>query len=186
MAVNAWRLQPEERLLIAEVLRQRAIAENVAVVSGHAKDGSALSVSLQRHDGPLLPGQSLRRAEEFHDFTFALPQLTLQVRRQHAGWSIAAQLIAVERNLNVTATQFCEEGCHAHNAISSRWAASPIGGFGLVNHDSPSTTSASPPTVGCSKRLRSDRSTAKASRIRDTALIATRDWAPRLKKSSLI
>jgi hypothetical protein len=120
MVIEPRRLEPEKRLIIAEVLRQGAIAENVAIMSSHAKDGNPRAAGLERHNGPFLPRKRLSGTEEFYDFAFAPLQLIAQLGRQHAGWSIAAQPIAVGPDLNVAAAQLCEDGCHAHNAISSR------------------------------------------------------------------
>ena len=62
LAIETRRLQPEERLIVAKVLHQRTVAEDVAVVSGHRKNGFARSTRLQRHDGALLFGERHARA----------------------------------------------------------------------------------------------------------------------------
>src|SRR5712692_1944651 len=185
LTIDARRLQPEEGLIVAQVLCQGTVAEHVATMPGHGKNWNARSAGLQRHDGSLLLGKRLGRAEECENIALALPQLSAQLGRQNAGWSTAAQLVAISPDLNVAAAQFLKQRRHDHSSISSRSLASWVSAFALATQDSPSMTSASPATVGRSKRLRRGRSTSKTSRIRDTALIATKDCPPRSKKSSL-
>src|SRR4029077_3693578 len=186
LAIYAGRLQPEERLILAQLLRQEAEREHVAIVSGHGKHRDALAAGLKRHDGPLPPSQRIRRLEELDDSALFLSQLIAQCRRQDAGRRSAPQLVAFRPDLDLAAAQFLEKGRHDHRTISSRSPASCAGGgvCAFAIHDSPSMTPASPARVGRSKRSRSGTSTPKTSRIRDTALIATSDCPPRSKKSS--
>ena len=65
------------------MLREVAVAEDVAVVPGHSKNGNALSARLQRHDGPLLLGKLPGRAQELQDIVLALLQLIAQFGCQH-------------------------------------------------------------------------------------------------------
>src|SRR5437764_13860119 len=62
-AVETRRLQPEERLVLAQVLHERAVTEDIAVMSRHAKHRSACSMGLQRYDRALLLSQLLGRAQ---------------------------------------------------------------------------------------------------------------------------
>src|SRR5262249_60423376 len=91
LAVETGRLQAEERLAAAQVLRERAIAEDVAVVSGDGENRSPRSVRLQRYDGPLLPGQRPGRAQECQDIALTFLQFLAQFGGERAGGSITAQ-----------------------------------------------------------------------------------------------
>src|SRR5437773_6941355 len=68
--------------------------------------------------------------------------------------------------------------------MSSRSPPRLLATFPFATHDKPSITSARPATVGLSKRLRSATLTPNASRMRETARMATSDCAPSSKKSS--
>src|SRR5439155_23873360 len=116
----------------------------------------------------------------------ALSQRLTQLGRQRASRSVAPQLVSVRPDLNVAAAQLLKKGHHVHKANSSRSPAGPLVIGAFATHDSLSIISASPATVGRSKRLRSDRSTSNSSRIRDTALMAINDWPAKSKKSSLM
>src|SRR6202043_348101 len=104
-----------------------------------------------------------------------------QVRRQHAGWSIAAQLITVRADLNIAAAQLRKKGGHAHNSISSRLTATLGRCLELATHVNASMASANAATLGRSKRLRIGRSMPDASRILDMSRIAMSEWPPRSK-----
>ena len=72
MAVGTRRLQPEERLIVTQLLCQEPVAEDVAVVSRHAEHRRTRASRLQRHDPPLLLGERLGGAEKLHDIGLAL------------------------------------------------------------------------------------------------------------------
>src|SRR5204862_7201874 len=135
------------------------ITEHIAIVPGDGKNGDALAAGLQRHDGPLLVGKRLDRSQEFQDIGLALSQRLTQLGRQRASRSVAPQLVSVRPDLNVAAAQLLKKGHHVHKANSSRSPAGPLVIGAFATHDSLSIISASPATVGRSKRLRSDRST---------------------------
>ncbi|MNC85370.1 hypothetical protein D3C83_09640 [compost metagenome] len=105
MAVESRRLQPKERLVVPEVVRQSAVTEDVAVMPGHAENGSTVSARLQRNDGTLLLDERLSRTQELQDLVFPLLQLFAQLRSQHAGRSIASQSVAFRPDFDIAAAQ---------------------------------------------------------------------------------
>src|SRR5207248_360504 len=60
-------LEAEERLVVAQLLRQGAVAEHVAVVPGYGEHGSARAAPLERHDRALLSRKRLARAQQLQD-----------------------------------------------------------------------------------------------------------------------
>ncbi len=103
--VQPRRLQPEERPLVAQDLGERPIAEDIAVMAGDGEHRHLRSILLQRHDGALLGGDRVRRAQECHDFVLALLQLRAQFVGQRAGAGIAAQLLSVYPDVDVEMAQ---------------------------------------------------------------------------------
>lgn len=71
MPIDTWRLEPEKRLILAQVLHESAEAEGVAIVSAYGKNGSARPARLQRHDGPLLPCKRPGLKQIFQDLALA-------------------------------------------------------------------------------------------------------------------
>ena len=61
LAVETGRLEPVQRLIVAQVSYEDAIAEDVPVVSTHREHGRVLTVRLERHDGAR-HGERLRGA----------------------------------------------------------------------------------------------------------------------------
>src|SRR5262245_56209045 len=181
LAVEPWRLQPEERLLLAKGAGEVAVAEHIAVVPRHAVNGRARTARLQRHDRALLLRERLGRGEEREQVGLVPPQLLPQLRRQRTRRSAAAQLASDRRELDVAAAQLREQRARAHSTSSSR--SPPPGVFGAASA-SPSITPASAATVGCSKRFRRARLTSKRSRIWASAFIAISECAPRSNTSS--
>src|SRR5439155_9125980 len=184
LTVAARRLQPIERLIVAQVLREGAVAEDVAVVSGHGKNGSAPSARLQRHDGALLPGKHFGRTQEFQDILLALLQLNAQLGCQRVRRSITPQPIAVGHDLNIAAAQLGEQGSHAHNSISTLLSATAGCCPERATHARASMASASAETVGRSKRTRSGKSRPEAARNCNMSRAAMSEWPPRSKKLS--
>jgi hypothetical protein len=110
MAVETRRLKSVERLIVPQVLHEGAVAEDVAVVTGHRKDGDARSARLQGHDGALLPGKGLGPAQNFQDLGLVLLQLTTQLECQPVSRGVAPQPIPIGPDLNITAAQLSEQG----------------------------------------------------------------------------
>src|SRR5438094_217667 len=81
LVLEARRLEPVQRLLIAQVPGDVAVAEHVAVVSSHAKDGRAVPVRLQWYDGPRPLRERAGHAQEFQDIVLALLQPIAQLGR---------------------------------------------------------------------------------------------------------
>src|SRR5207249_4178986 len=155
--VATRRLEPIERLIIAQAPREGAVAEDVAVVSGHGKNGCALTARLQRHDGARLLSKRSGRAEEFQDIVLALLQLNPQLGCQRVGRGITPQPIAVGPDVNIPAAQLSEEGWHPHSSISTLSPAATGCCLELATHSRESMASASAETVGRSKRTRSGK-----------------------------
>src|SRR6185503_1332830 len=125
--IKARRLQAEKRLIDAHVLRQRAVAEDVAIVAADGKYRIALPARLQRHDRALLSRRRLGDAEKLHDLALALPQVLAELGRQRTRGSRAPQLVTFGPDANVAAAQLPEEGGHAHRVVSSRSSDSIAG-----------------------------------------------------------
>ena len=95
LTVEPGRLQSVERQVRAEVLREREITKDVAIVPGDPKDRNSPAAGLQWHDRAVLAGERFRRAEELQDLVFASLQLLVQRGREHAGRCIAPQASAI-------------------------------------------------------------------------------------------
>src|SRR6266480_1696106 len=166
-AIESGRLEPEERLVLAQVLRQGAVAEHVAVVPRHGEHGYACPALLERHDRALV-----------------LLQPIAQLGRQRAGRTAAAQAVAIGPDADLVLAQLGEQGRHHHSSISSRLAKPPAGVSRRAAHTSASTAWASAATVGRSNSTRSGRSTPDAARSCDMSRAAMSEWPPRSKKLS--
>src|SRR5437879_4194902 len=94
-AVEPGRLEPEEGLVVAQVLRQRAVAEYVAVVPRHREYGRARAASLERHDRARPLRQRFGRPQEFQDLALAALQLVAPLRRESTGRGRAPQAPAL-------------------------------------------------------------------------------------------
>src|SRR2546425_2521431 len=184
VAVEPGGLEPVQGLIVAQVLRPGAVAEHIAVVSGDAKNGGACTPRLQWDDGPLLLGKGRGRAQECQDVVLPLLQLFAQFGGKHAGRRIAPQRVALRPDLNIAAAQVGQQGGHAHSSISTRLAARAGARREPVAHARASIASASPATVGRSKRWRSGRSSAEAIRSFAMSRAAMSEWPPKSKKLS--
>src|SRR2546421_1905664 len=183
-AVEPGRLEPEERLVVAQLLRQSAVAEHVAVVPGHREHGRAAAPSLEWHDRALLPCKRLPRAQQRQDLALVVLQPIPQLGRQHAGRRGAAQALALGVEVDAAVMQVGEETLQRHSSISSRCRRSAIGVCRRVENITASMASASCATLGRSNRLRSGRSTPDAARSCEVSRAAMREWPPRSKKLS--
>jgi hypothetical protein len=103
VVIEAWRVQPEERLIVPQVPHQMTVTKNVAVVAASTKNRNTCAFRLHRHDGSLLSGDSFGSMQKRQDLILSLPQLMAQLGRDHAGWSIAPQLAAVGPEPDVAA-----------------------------------------------------------------------------------
>jgi hypothetical protein len=65
-------IQREERLILADVLRQVAKGEDFAVMAGHGENRGPRTARLHRDDGLVLPGEGFGGAEELQDLAFSL------------------------------------------------------------------------------------------------------------------
>jgi hypothetical protein len=106
LAIQPRRLQAEEWLLIAQILRKRAITENIPVVPGDGKNRCAGAMRAQRNYGALLAGERLPLIQEFEYVSFALAEFFAELGAQCSRRRAASQLPAFSPNLDV-ATAKC-------------------------------------------------------------------------------
>src|SRR5258707_4583632 len=184
VAVETRGLEAENRLIGAQVLREGAEAEHVAVVPRHRENGRAGSARLQRHDGALLLGERHGRAQKLQNFVLELPQFMAQFGRQHPGRGIATQPITVRPNVDIALAEQLKKVQHLHTSTSSRSPATRAGVRAAADHDKASMVSASPAIVGRSKRFRKGTSTPNRSRSWLTSCMASRECPPDSKKLS--
>ena len=128
-AVEPGRLEPEEGLVVAQLLCQRAIAEHVTVVPGHREHRRARAASLERHDRARPLRQLVGRAQEFQDLALASLQLVTQLGGERPGRGRAPQVLALGPDLDIAAAQLREKRRHAHSSTTSRSRLSSVSGW---------------------------------------------------------